>query len=147
MPINSTATKHLRAFVEEFLDSAFNRETYRILHLNIANIGTALFDHIRKAIEREAERVLDIHPRQFFFLISWFLEAERVRRRMAKEAHAEKQKHDNTLPEEQADSFAIVASVLTQETFILLNRFMQESYDMKGWEDLNAGMRCFTQIV
>ena len=66
---------------------------------------------------------------------------------MAKAAQEEKQRHDNSVPDVEADSFAIIASVLTQETFILLNRFMQESYDMKGWEDLNAGMRCFTQIV
>lgn len=108
----------------------------------------ALFNHIRKAIEREAERVLAIHQRQFFFLIAWFLEAERVRRKAAKAAQDEKRKASAEAEAEvEADSFAIVASVLTQETFIALNRFMQESYDMKAWEDLNAGMRCFTQIV
>jgi replication fork protection complex subunit Tof1/Swi1 len=28
-----------------------------------------------------------------------------------------------------------------------LNRYMQSSYDHKEWQDLNAGMRCFTQIL
>ena len=127
VPLSASATKSLRAFVEQFLDSAFN----------------PLFGHVRKAIEREAERVLEGHPRQFFFLVSWFLQAERARRKAAKTAHKERPE----LQEAEADSFAIIASVLTQETFIALNRFMQESYDMKAWEDLNAGMRCFTQIV
>ncbi|KAI9828029.1 MAG: Topoisomerase 1-associated factor 1 [Thelocarpon impressellum] len=127
VPLTASATRHLRAFVEAFLDSAFN----------------PLFGHIRKAIEREAERVLDTHPRQFFFLVSWFLEAERVRRKVARTA----QKENPGTEEVEADSFAIIANVLTQETFITLNRFMQESYDMKAWDDLNAGMRCFTQIL
>ncbi|KAI9848481.1 MAG: Topoisomerase 1-associated factor 1, partial [Pleopsidium flavum] len=123
MPVvlTASANKHLRAFVAEFLDSGFN----------------PLLNHVRKAIEREAERVLDVHPRQFFFLVSWFLEAECVRRKTNKEVL--KRRKSGTEPE--ADSFALVASVLNQETFITLNRFMQESLDMKSWQDLNAGMR------
>lgn len=129
MPValTSSANKHLRAFVEEFLDSGFN----------------PLFNHVRRAIEREAERVLDVHKRQFFYLVSWFLEAECVRRRVAKEAV----KKRNTGPDLEADSFALVASVLNQETFIALNRFMQDSLDTKEWQDLNAGMRCFARIL
>jgi replication fork protection complex subunit Tof1/Swi1 len=45
------------------------------------------------------------------------------------------------------ESFNLVASVLNQETFVFLNRFMQKSLDEKKWQDLNAGMKCFTQIV
>lgn len=129
MPVALTASanKHLRAFVEEFLDSGFN----------------PLFNQVRRAIEREAERVLDVHKRQFFYLVSWFLEAECVRRKAAKEAL----KKRNTGPDLEVDSFALVASVLNQETFITLNRFMQESLDTKEWQDLNAGMRCFARIL
>src|SRR5882672_2887429 len=36
---------------------------------------------------------------------------------------------------------------MNQETFVLLNRFMQRSQDDKTWQDLNAGMKCFTQIL
>ncbi|KAI9758877.1 MAG: hypothetical protein M4579_002761 [Chaenotheca gracillima] len=123
--LTGSARKHLRKFVEDFLDAGFN----------------PLFNHIRRAMDREADRVLDIHSRQFFFLVAWFLEAERQRRKAAKADRESRGK------DQEADSFAIVASVLTQETFIALNRFMQESYDMKEWQDLNAGMRCFTQIL
>ena len=132
MPVALTesATTHLRAFVEEFLDSSFN----------------PLFNHIRKAIEREAERVLEAHKQQFFYLVSWFLEAERVRRRTKKEA--EKKKRDKKLDETfEPDSFALIASVLNQESFILLNRFMQDRLDLKAWREVHAGMRCFTQIL
>lgn len=130
VPLTESANTHLRAFVEEFLDSSFN----------------PLFNHVRRAIEREAERVLDAHHQQFFYLVSWFLEAERVRRRQKKEA--EKRKKDKKLEETfEADSFALIATVLNQETFILLNRFMQDRLDLKSWREVQAGMRCFTQIL
>lgn len=124
------ATIHLRAFVEEFLDSSFN----------------PLFNHIRRAIEREAERVLEAHKQQYFYLVSWFLEAERVRRRMNKEA--DKRNKDKKMDETfEPDSFDLVATVLNQESFILLNRFMQDRLDLKAWREVQAGMRCFTQIL
>ena len=132
MPVALTesASNHLRAFVEEFLDSSFN----------------PLFNHIRRAIEREAERVLEAHKQQFFYLVSWFLEAERVRRKTKKEA--EEKKRDKKLNETfEPDSFALIASVLNQESFILLNRFMQDRLDLKAWREVHAGMRCFTQIL
>lgn len=131
MPValSESATTHLRGFVEEFLDSSFN----------------PLFNHIRRAIERETERVLEAHKQQFFYLVSWFLEAERVRRKTKKE---EEKKRDKKLNETfEPDSFALIASVLNQESFILLNRFMQDRLDLKAWREVHAGMRCFTQIL
>ena len=130
VPLTESANTHLRAFVEEFLDSSFN----------------PLFNHIRRAVEREAERVLNAHEQQFFYLVSWFLEAERVRRRKKKEA--EKRRKDKKLEETfEADSFALIATVLNQESFILLNRFMQDRLDLKSWREVQAGIRCFTQIL
>lgn len=130
VPLTESANTHLRGFVEEFLDSGFN----------------PLFNHIRRAIEREAERVLEAHQQQFFYLVSWFLEAERVRRRKKKEA--EKRGRDKKIEETfEADSFALIATVLNQESFILLNRFMQDRLDLKSWREVQAGMRCFTQIL
>ena len=122
-PLNASATKNLRSFVEDFLDSGFN----------------PLFNHIRKAIDREAERVMDNHPRQFFYLVSWFLEAERVRRQT-------KKMPKNPKPED-LDSFSLVASVLNQEMFVTLNRAMDTTYENKSWADLSAAMKCFTQIL
>lgn len=126
VPLNVQATKHLRAFVEQFLDSGFN----------------PLFSHIRKAIDREAERILEYHPRQFFYLISWFLEAERVRRRNKKSS-----KRQKTAAPEEADSYSLVANVLNQEMFVTLNRAMDYTFENKSWQDLSAAMKCFTQIL
>ncbi|KAJ9259774.1 hypothetical protein DTO212C5_8577 [Paecilomyces variotii] len=126
--LNSQATGNLRTFVEEFLDSGFN----------------PLLTHVRKAIEREADRVLDIHTPQFFYVISWFLQAERARRARQKE---QREKNKSTSREIEPDSFSLVAGVLNQETFVFLNRAMQYFMDHKEWHDLNASMRCFTQIL
>ncbi|KAL4746236.1 topoisomerase 1-associated factor 1 [Aspergillus terricola var. indicus] len=127
--ISPSATTNLRMFVEEFLDSGFN----------------PLFVHVRKAIERESIRVLDINKRHFLYTVSWFLGAERARRARQREKYAQTGKE--TGKELEPDSFGLVASVLNQETFVFLNRSMQNSLDNKEWDDLNAAMRCFTQIL
>ncbi|KKZ63065.1 replication fork protection complex subunit Tof1/Swi1 [[Emmonsia] crescens] len=127
-PLTSSATEHLRTFVEEFLDSGFN----------------PLFSHLRRAIEREADRVTESTPRQFFYVIAWFLEAERVRRTRQEEL---RRQNTNPARDIEPDSFQLVAGVLNQETFIALNRHMQNCLDFKDWQDLNASMRCFTQIL
>lgn len=98
---------------------------------------------VRRAIEREADRVLDIHKRQYLYLISWFLRAESARRK--KQALDKPQR--SGVPASDAEDYALVASVLNQETFVLLNRLMQTAQDEKRWQDLDAGMKCFTQIV
>ncbi|KAF1836984.1 drug resistance protein MdrA [Decorospora gaudefroyi] len=127
--LTSSARKHIKAFVEEFLDSSFN----------------PLFLHLRKAIERETERVEVRHPGQFFYLISWFLRAECARRRTMKDRAADPKSPEVLSAEDE--SYGLVAEVMNQETFILLNRFMQKSQDEKAWRDLNAGLKCFTQIL
>ena len=77
------ARNHLRRFVEDFLDSSFN----------------PLFASLRKAIEREADRVQDtMHPKQYFYLISWFLNAEAARR--------DQSRRDSTWNEESPTSSA-----------------------------------------
>ena len=129
VPLTPSASENLRSFVEEFLDSGFN----------------PLFSHLRRAIEREADRVLEAHTQQYFYLVSWFLEAERLRRKRKQNKFDEKSQA--TRASAEADNFGIVASVLNQETFILLNRFMQDRLDLKSWHEVNAGMRCFTQIL
>ncbi|KAF4945746.1 hypothetical protein F66182_18612, partial [Fusarium sp. NRRL 66182] len=126
--LTSTATKNLRLFVEEFLETGFN----------------PLFTHVRKAIEREADRVTEINTRQFLYLVAWFLHAERERRKYHKKQNERKK---GTTKEVEADNFSLVASVLNQETFVFLNRAMQYSFDHNDWQDLNANMRCFTQIL
>ncbi|KAL4877290.1 timeless protein-domain-containing protein [Aspergillus karnatakaensis] len=126
--LSKPATANLRMFVEEFLDSGFN----------------PLFVHVRKAIERESVRVLDINKRHFLYTVSWFLEAERARRARQREKHAQAVKSGKEL---EPDSFGLVAGVFNQETFVVLNRSMQTGLDNKEWEDLNAAMRCFTQIL
>ncbi|KAJ4319687.1 Topoisomerase 1-associated factor 1 [Fusarium piperis] len=121
--LNSRAYDQLRSFVEEFLDSGFN----------------PLFQHVRKSIDREAPYLMQYHRRQFFYLVAWFLEAERMRRKARKQAGKK--------TDEDVSSFNLVAGVLNQEMFITLNKALHESLDMKDWHELTAVMRCFTQIL
>lgn len=128
--LSDNARRHLRAFVEDFLDSSFN----------------PLFSMLRKAIGREAERVLKIHHRQYFYLISWFLNAEAARRDQSRREgawHADRPTQVNP----QDNTFAYIAAVLDQETFVLVNRRMQTAFDDKEWQDLQATLLCFTQIL
>ncbi|KAI1370894.1 timeless-domain-containing protein [Hypoxylon crocopeplum] len=119
---NSRARQQLKAFVEEFLDSGFN----------------PLFQHVRKNIDEQKDYVFEYHPRQFFYLVSWFLEAERMRKKAAK---------DRKSANEDIGSFNLVAAVLNQQTFITLNRSIGDSLESKRWQELCAAMRCFTQIL
>lgn len=118
--LTDSARHNLRSFVESFLDSSFN----------------PLFSGLRKAIEREADRVGEAHKRQYFYLISWFLSAEIARR-------ASQKPSDDTLD----NAFTYIASVLDQETFVLLNRNMQRFFDEKSWIDLQSTLLAFTQIL
>lgn len=123
--LDHRANQQLRGFVEEFLDSGFN----------------PLFQHIRKSIDREAPHVQDYHRAQFFYLVAWFLEAERMRRKAKKGA-----KVAHGAPED-VSSFNLVAGVLNQEMFITLNRWLDRSYNEKDWPELVAVMKCYTQIL
>jgi replication fork protection complex subunit Tof1/Swi1 len=125
VPLEATARKHLENFVEDFIDSGFN----------------PLFMSIRKALDRDVDRLLNSHAKQYFYLVAWFLNAERIRRRNA--AKARKRRKEPT----EEDSFSIVAAVLNQEFLVTLNRKMMEWFDMKLWKELQAGMRCFTQML
>ncbi|KAB5563356.1 topoisomerase 1-associated factor 1 [Coniochaeta sp. 2T2.1] len=123
--LNHRANGQLRGFVEEFLDSGFN----------------PLFQHVRKSIDREAPHVLEYHRSQFFYLVAWFLEAERMRRKVKKG-----KKPAETSPDE-VSGFNLVASVLNQEMFITLNRWLDRAYNDKDWPDLVAVMKAYTQIL
>jgi replication fork protection complex subunit Tof1/Swi1 len=128
--LTEKARGQLRGFVEDFLDSSFN----------------PLFASLRKAIEREQDRVQGMHHKQYFYLISWFLTAEAARRDQAQSERAwHSDRPTQTIPED--NTFAYIAAVLDQETFVLLNRQMQTAFDNKSWQDLQATLLCFTQIL
>lgn len=119
--LSNSGRKILREFIENFIDSGFN----------------PLFHHIRKDIDREADRFVSVHIKVFFYLVAWLLEAERMRRSAAL-------KDD---PQEVPESFEIIAAVMNQETLILIQRHMRQWWENKMWPELESVMKCFTQIV
>jgi replication fork protection complex subunit Tof1/Swi1 len=130
--LTESARKKLRRFVEDFLDSGFN----------------PLFSSLRRAIEREAERLLESHKRQYYYLIHWFLKASEARRAGNSRSDSGANPANTDVPEIESDNaFAYIAAVLDQETFVLLNRTMQRAFDEKNWTELQATLRAFTQIL
>lgn len=123
--LDERARQQLQSFVSDFLDSAFN----------------PLFSHVRRSLDREAPHVLHYHHGQFFYLVAWFLEAERMR------LQAKKESKQPVPGDEEVGSFNLVAEVLNQEMFITLNRSLTRAYGDKDWRLLTPVMRCFTQIL
>ncbi|KAI1746249.1 timeless protein [Xylaria scruposa] len=121
--LNTRARQQLKGFVEEFLDSGFN----------------PLFQHIRKKLDDKKDYVFEYHWRQFFYLVAWFLEAERARKKADRNA-------SSSNPAD-VGSFNLVAGVLDQRMFITLNQAMADSLEHKRWQELCSTMRCFTQIL
>nr|OQO23010.1 hypothetical protein B0A51_09179 [Rachicladosporium sp. CCFEE 5018] len=124
--LTDTARKHLQSFVEDFLDSSFN----------------PLFSCLRKAIERED--VGSENVRQYFYLVSWFLNAEAARRDAT---HRENGSHADRPTQTEENTYAYIAAVLDQETFVLMNRNMQRAFDDKDWRMLQTTLLAFTQIL
>ncbi|KAH6845585.1 topoisomerase 1-associated factor 1 [Chaetomium sp. MPI-CAGE-AT-0009] len=123
--LDERARQQLQSFVSEFLDSGFN----------------PLFSHVRKSLDREAPHVLQSHHGQFFYLVAWFLEAERMRKKAAKDSKKQ------TSTADDVGSFNLVAEVLNQEMFITMTRTLDRAYGDKDWRLLTTVMRCFTQIL
>ncbi|GAO47499.1 timeless-domain-containing protein [Saitoella complicata NRRL Y-17804] len=113
----------LRRFVEEILDSGFN----------------PLFTSVRRAMEREKQRVLEVHRIHFPYLIAYFLEALRWRGTAAVEAAG-----GRDAPEVD---YGLVAGVLDQLGLIMINKLMRESSDLRQWTGLHAAMDSFQQIL
>ncbi|PWW75482.1 timeless-domain-containing protein [Tuber magnatum] len=126
LTLERRAKAKFRSFVEDFLDAGFN----------------PLFSHLRRAIDRDAQRLIEANQQQYFYLIAWFLKAERIRRKTLAAAADPK---DTATPD--SESFGLVASVLNQESLITLNRRMTDWLDTKQWTPLQSAMRCFTQIL
>jgi replication fork protection complex subunit Tof1/Swi1 len=130
--IDESAAKTLRSFVEDFLDSSFN----------------PLFLALRKLIERDTR--VELHTsenlKQYFYLISWFLNAATARYdAVAKENSKNASLASNASV--QDNSYAYIAAVLDQETFVLINRSMQQFMDEKNWQVVMSTMLAFTQIL
>lgn len=130
--IDESATNTLRSFIEDFLDSSFN----------------PLFLALRKLIERDTmdERHTSENLKQYFYLISWFLNAATARYdAVAKENTKNASLAANAII--QDNNYSYIAAVLDQETFVLLNRSMQIFMDEKNWQVVMSTMLAFTQIL
>lgn len=126
--LDEPTRKVLRSFVEDFLDSSFN----------------PLFNSLRRAVSSDADHAHSYNARQYYYLMGWFLQAERARQETIRQ---NKSRQPASAPLEEDSPFVYIAAVMTQENFVLLNRKMQQSLDDKEWSDLHACMHAFTEIL
>ncbi|KAM0721192.1 hypothetical protein Q7P37_003479 [Cladosporium fusiforme] len=130
--LTESAATNLRTFIEDFLDSSFN----------------PLFLALRKLIERDTldERHSEENKMQYFYLIAWFLNAATARYDAIARENSKTSNHaaDASV---QENNYAYIAAVLDQETFVLLNRSMQNFLDEKKWQLLQSTMLAFTQVL
>jgi replication fork protection complex subunit Tof1/Swi1 len=131
--IDEPATNTLRSFVEDFLDSSFN----------------PLFLALRKLIERDTldERHSSENLKQYFYLISWFLNAATARYDAVARENSKNASLLASNANVQDNNYSYIAAVLDQETFVLLNRSMQRYMDEKVWQVVMSTMLAFTQIL
>ncbi|KAK6341758.1 Topoisomerase 1-associated factor 1, variant 2 [Orbilia brochopaga] len=106
--------------------------------INVLHSGfSALFQSVRKAIERDSERVVGTtHSTQLFYVGSAMIEFFRSSIRNAGETTGT----DDL-------GFGELSALLHAETFIVLFKHMRECLELKAWDDLRAGCLYFTQIL
>ncbi|KAI5288210.1 Topoisomerase 1-associated factor 1 [Ascosphaera acerosa] len=125
---------HLVTFVEEFLDNCLG----------------PFFKHLGKTISREAATVTDATLYQRYFLIAWFLQAERLRRRARaqrqREARASAPGSRRALLEEPV-SWDVVNDVMNRSTCTSVKIRLRQAQDTGLRQDLVCVVRCMTQIL
>lgn len=111
----------ISAFINEFLGSSFN----------------SLFSAILRSLEREETRVSQENHVHFLYCIGYFIHAFRI-------LLCSKNNSDNS---DNYENYGLVASMLEQRALIMIHKLMRESFDLKIWKELHAGMECFKQIL
>lgn len=99
-------------------------------------LTTALFVAVRKEIENDSEKILEVHKMQYLYLVGWFLEAERRRRDID--------------PRLQENDFGLVGGSLNQHTFVVVMKLMREGFEKgesQNFDVVYASMVCFKQIL
>ncbi|KAF3938364.1 hypothetical protein ABW19_dt0205474 [Dactylella cylindrospora] len=119
--LSKSAGTCLQGFIIRILQSGFN----------------SLFQSVRKAIERDSERVLTTtHPTQLFYTASLILSFGMAINR-ERQAQTRGESFD----------FGQVSTLLHAETTIVLFRHLRECLDLKLWRDVQACCLFFVQIL
>ncbi|KAG5439240.1 hypothetical protein PCANB_001539 [Pneumocystis canis] len=115
------ATIIISTFINEFLESSFN----------------PLFSAILQGLEREESRISQENHIHFLYCIGYFIHALRLRIST---------KRNSTALSNDID-YGLVASMLQQRALIMIYKLIRESFDLKIWRELHAGMECFKEIL
>ncbi|KAK6347716.1 Topoisomerase 1-associated factor 1 [Orbilia javanica] len=98
---------------------------------------SCLFHSVRKAIERDSERILgNTHIAQLFFVGGSFMELGRALK-----------SNGVVLPGSRTVKLREFSTLLQPETFIVLFRHIREGLESKLWDYVQSGCRYFTQAL
>ncbi|EPS43732.1 hypothetical protein H072_2282 [Dactylellina haptotyla CBS 200.50] len=114
------------------------QENLRRFLIHILKFGfNSLFQSVRKAVERDSERVIgSIHSTQLFYVGSIMMEIGQYLK-----------KNGVGLTEGDLFEFCDLSSLLHAETFIVLFRHMREGLELKSRDDVQSGCLFFTQVL
>ncbi|KAK6501052.1 Topoisomerase 1-associated factor 1, variant 2 [Arthrobotrys musiformis] len=119
--LSLSAQEKLSGFLSQILVSGFS----------------SLFQSVRRAIERDSERVLgSTHTAQLFFVGSFLMEFGRALKQSG-----------GTLVGSRTLDFREFWTLLQPETFIILLRHIREGLESKSWDYVQSGCRYFTQAL
>jgi len=86
---------------------------------------------VTRAIEREAQRCLDVHRTHLLYVIGWFLKAHQL-------LHSKKH---------EAGDYGNIAAVFDPRCLVLVLRVMRSAMTDRNHTQLHAAMECFAELV
>ncbi|EWC44183.1 hypothetical protein DRE_06928 [Drechslerella stenobrocha 248] len=122
---------------EVHLSQSAQESLYHFL-LNAAHCGfSALFQSVRKAIERDSDRIVGtINSTHLFYVGGAMIRFSRSLKQNTNEA-----------TDGGCIGFGELSSLFYPETFIVLFRHIRECIELKSWDDVQAGCIYFTQVL
>ncbi|KAK6518527.1 Topoisomerase 1-associated factor 1 [Arthrobotrys conoides] len=136
-PQHGGNNKHTMLGGRAYLDLSARDKLRRFLgHILISGFSS-LFQNVRKAIERDSERILgNTHIAQLFFVGGSLMEFGRGMKQ-----------NGIMLADSRILRLREFSTLLQPETFIILFRHIREGLESKSWDYVQSGCRYFTQAL
>ncbi|KAK6357792.1 Topoisomerase 1-associated factor 1, variant 3 [Orbilia blumenaviensis] len=136
-PSNNRANKSAMLGGGVHLSSDAQRRLCGFLSQALISGFSCLFQNVRKAIERDSERVIgSAHIAQLFFVGGSLMEFGRVLKQ-----------NGVILMDSRTLTIREFSTMLQPETFIILFRHIREGLESKSWDHVRVGCRYFTQAL
>ncbi|RVD85213.1 uncharacterized protein DFL_003541 [Arthrobotrys flagrans] len=136
-PQQNGSKKHTMFGARVHLSSSAQDKLCRFLGQVLVSGFSCLFQSVRKAIERDSERILgNTHIAQLFFVGGSLMEFGRALKQ-----------NGVVLVDSRILKLREFSTLLQPETFIVLFRHIREGLESKSWDYVQSGCRYFTQAL